>query len=140
PVPGHWTLVAAHCGWLSTRATIFRPVCEMASTMRSGSFHSKPPLLLPSMLRHSNRCFTQWKPPSLASWRSRAVVAGLPHRNTWTEGSVEGTLAPASGEGDGAGETAGDAAGDEAGLGATAGAVVGAGGGAGLAQPMTASR
>src|SRR5919202_3863361 len=116
-------LEEAHFGWLSTRAMIFRPLCEMASTMRSGSFHSKSRLFLPSMLRHSNRCLTQWKPPSFASWRSRAVVAGLPQRNTWTEGSVEGTLAPASGEGDGAGEATGDAAG----LGATAGAVVGVG-------------
>src|SRR5215472_11966871 len=87
--------------------------------MRSGSFHSKLPLFLPSMLRHSKRCLTQRKPPSLANCRSRAVVEGLPHRKTWTAGSTLGTFAPASGEGEGAG--------DAAGLGAAATAVAGAG-------------
>src|SRR5579871_2981558 len=89
--------------------------------MRSGSFHSNSPLALPSMLRHSKRCFTQWKPPSRASCRSRAVVPELPHRNTWTAGSVDGTCAltratgDADADGDGTadeGEGKGDAEGD----------------------------
>src|SRR5690349_6801539 len=72
------------------------------------------------MLRHSKRCLTQWKPPSRASCRSRAVVLALPHRKTWTAGSIVGTTAPASGEGAGTGETA--AAGATEGLDAAVGA------------------
>src|SRR5919199_6333057 len=101
---------------------ILSPLCWIASTMRSGSFHSKLPLFLPSMLRHSKRCLIQWNPPSLASWRSRAVVAALPHRKTCTAGSVVATLAPARGDGEGAGETTGDTTGDAAGLGGPTGA------------------
>src|SRR5919202_5543036 len=112
--------------------------------MRSGSFHSKLPLFLPSMLRHSKRCLTQWNPPSLASWRSRAVVAALPHRNTCTAGSVVATLAPASGDGDGAGETTGDAAGLGApaggGGGRPPGAPGGGGGGGGRPPPRRGGR
>src|ERR671933_1507210 len=96
---------------------IFRPVCEIASTIRSGSFHSKLPLPLPSMLRHSKRCLTQWNPPDRASCRSRAVVLALPHKNRWTDGSVVGSRAPAdcgaapdTAEGDAEAAAAGDAA------------------------------
>src|SRR6266566_906368 len=80
---------------------ILRPACEIASTIRSGSFHSKLPRALPSILRHSKRCLTQLKPPSRASCRSRAVVLGLPHRNTWMAGSMVGSVLPARGDGDG---------------------------------------
>src|SRR5207249_3857746 len=78
-----------------------RPACEIASTIRSGSFHSKLPRALPSILRHSKRCLTQLKPPSRASWRSRVVVFGLPHRKTWMAGSVVGMFLPANGDGEG---------------------------------------
>src|SRR5689334_19246467 len=95
---------------------IFRPVWEMASTIRSGSFHWNSPLFLTSMFRHSKRCLTQWKPPSRASCKSRAVVAAFPHKKTCTAGSMTGTRAP--GRGDGAG--AADACGDTPGFAATA--------------------
>src|SRR5207244_3799391 len=115
---------------------ILRPDWPIASTIRSGSSHSKLALFLPSILRHSKRCLTQWKPASLASFRSRAVVAALPHRKTWTAGSVLGILPPTSGAGD---ATAG---GDDAGLAATvvAGApALGVGGTDGLEHALTAS-
>src|SRR4030088_3454508 len=116
---------------------ILRPVWPIALTIRSGSSHSKLALFLPSILRRSKRCLTQWKPASLASWRSRAVVAALPHRKTWIAGSVLGILPPTSGAGE---ATATD---DEAtGLGATvvAGApALGVGGAVGLEHAFTAS-
>src|SRR5579871_6050787 len=77
------------------------------------------------MLRHSKRCLTQRKPASLASCRSRAVVAGLPHRKTWMAGSVVGTLVPGTAEG------------EAIGLAAT-GDGVGSGGGLEQAPPMRA--
>src|SRR5438105_1365770 len=86
------------------------------------------------MLRHSNRCLTQWKPPSFASCRSRAVVAALPHRKMWTAGSVAGIFAPARGDGEGPAETDG--------LGATAASGVGvaAGGAVEQATPISNNR
>src|SRR5438309_7544700 len=82
---------------------ILSPDWPIASTIRSGSSHSKLALFLPSILRHSKRCLTQWKPASLANCRSRAVVAALPHRKTWIAGSVLGTFPPTSGAGDATG-------------------------------------
>src|SRR5436190_107923 len=115
----------------------------MASTMRSGSFHSKLPLFLPSMLRHSKRCLTQWNPPSRASCRSRAVVPELPHKKMWTAGSAVGIwpLAAATGDADDDAPTdAATAEGEVAGLAATVvagGPDVGVGG-AGVGAPQAA--
>src|SRR5438876_675420 len=108
---------------------------EMTGAIRSGSSHSKLALFLPSMLRHSKRCLTQWKPASLANWRSRAVVAELPQRKTWIAGSVLGILPPTSGAGEAA------ARGDETGLSATvvAGApALGVGGSGGRGRGLIA--
>ena len=61
------------------------------SIWRSGSFHSNSFLRTFSMLRHSKRCFTQVKPASLASLRSRSASSRWPHRKTWTAGEVGAT-------------------------------------------------
>src|SRR6266508_92262 len=105
-----------------------RPAAEMASRMRSGSFHSNAPLALTSILRHSKRCLTQWKPPSLASAKSRVVVSKLPHRNTCTAGSIVASPGfMATGDGDGEDDGAGDAAGLAWGVGAGGAGVSGGG-------------
>src|SRR5919199_4002046 len=92
PVFGKILSRRAQSGWLSSRAIIPTPALLTASMIRSGSCHSKAFFFVFSMFRHSKRCLIQAKPASLASFRSRSVVSGWPHRKTDTAGWAAATL------------------------------------------------
>src|SRR5215207_4897628 len=94
PEAGKILSLRAQSGWLSRRAMIPRPALLILSTWMSGSVHWYSFFLTFSMLRHSKRCFTQVKPASLASLRSRSASSRWPQRKTWTAAEAGSTLPP----------------------------------------------
>src|SRR5215207_6289 len=91
PEAGKILSLRAQSGWLSRRAMIPRPALLILSTWMSGSVHWYSFFLTFSMLRHSKRCFTQVKPASLASLRSRSASSRWPQRKTWTAAETGAT-------------------------------------------------
>src|SRR5690349_23588694 len=84
------------------------PAAVLALTTRSASVQSKHPLQPPSIARHWKSVFCQWKPASVTSFRSRAVVEGWPHRKrlmpksglaTATGPALDGAAGAATGAG-----------------------------------------
>src|SRR3982751_6215067 len=63
------------------RAMILMPLALLALTTRSASDQSYTPLPAPSIKRHWNSVFCQWKFALVAIFRSRSVVGAWFHRN-----------------------------------------------------------